>query len=125
MLYYYLLLDLNDSDLMTAVLPICAAHTVLVVLFWSLILSVSQLSEARDETLEGLNRTVDYKVLKGKDPSTVELVKKIEQVHNNVTRCLCVRLCVQTLHISMHLQSSPVHDIYLMNLGNTLFMFLL
>ncbi|XP_036978375.1 coiled-coil domain-containing protein 146 isoform X1 [Acanthopagrus latus] len=39
-----------------------------------------ELSEARDKTLEGLNRTVDYKELKGKDPSTVELVKKIEQL---------------------------------------------
>ncbi|XP_039999073.1 coiled-coil domain-containing protein 146 isoform X2 [Xiphias gladius] len=39
-----------------------------------------ELSEARDRTLEGLNRTVDYRELKGKDPSTVELVKKIEQL---------------------------------------------
>ncbi|XP_070710324.1 coiled-coil domain-containing protein 146 [Pempheris klunzingeri] len=39
-----------------------------------------ELSEARDKTLEGLNQTVDYKELKGKDPSTVELVKKIEQL---------------------------------------------
>ncbi|XP_033845165.1 coiled-coil domain-containing protein 146 [Periophthalmus magnuspinnatus] len=39
-----------------------------------------QLSEARDKTLQGLNRTVDYKELKGKDPSTAELVKKIEQL---------------------------------------------
>ncbi|XP_078099199.1 coiled-coil domain-containing protein 146 [Sander vitreus] len=43
-----------------------------------------ELSEARDETLEGLNRTVDYKELKGKDPSTVELVKKIEQLELNL-----------------------------------------
>uniref|UniRef100_A0A8C6SNR8 Coiled-coil domain-containing protein 146 n=1 Tax=Neogobius melanostomus TaxID=47308 RepID=A0A8C6SNR8_9GOBI len=39
-----------------------------------------QLSEARDKTLRGLNRTVDYKELKGKDPSAAELVKKIEQL---------------------------------------------
>ncbi|KAA8580115.1 hypothetical protein FQN60_005650, partial [Etheostoma spectabile] len=43
-----------------------------------------ELSEARDKTLEGLNRTVDYKELKGKDPSTVELVKKIEQLELNL-----------------------------------------
>lgn len=35
-----------------------------------------------------------YRELKGKDPSSVDLVKKIEQVHNNFTR----RFCVQTLH---------------------------
>ncbi|KAM6896112.1 coiled-coil domain-containing protein 146 [Lycodopsis pacificus] len=39
-----------------------------------------ELSEARDEKLEGLSRTVNYKELKGKDLSTVELVKKIEQL---------------------------------------------
>ncbi|XP_040886163.1 coiled-coil domain-containing protein 146 [Toxotes jaculatrix] len=39
-----------------------------------------ELSEARDKTVECLNRTLDYKELKGKDPSTVELVKKIEQL---------------------------------------------
>ncbi|XP_072311010.1 coiled-coil domain-containing protein 146 [Eucyclogobius newberryi] len=38
-----------------------------------------QLSEARDKTVQGLNRTVDYKELKGKDPSAAELLKKIEQ----------------------------------------------
>uniref|UniRef100_A0A8C4IMF7 Coiled-coil domain containing 146 n=1 Tax=Dicentrarchus labrax TaxID=13489 RepID=A0A8C4IMF7_DICLA len=43
-----------------------------------------ELSEARDKTLEGLNRTVEYKELKGKDPSTVELVKKIEQLEVNL-----------------------------------------
>ncbi|XP_044041610.1 coiled-coil domain-containing protein 146 isoform X2 [Siniperca chuatsi] len=43
-----------------------------------------ELSEARDKTLEGLNRTVDYKELKGEDPSTVELVKKIEQLEANL-----------------------------------------
>uniref|UniRef100_A0A3B3ZX87 Coiled-coil domain containing 146 n=1 Tax=Periophthalmus magnuspinnatus TaxID=409849 RepID=A0A3B3ZX87_9GOBI len=37
-------------------------------------------SHTRDKTLQGLNRTVDYKELKGKDPSTAELVKKIEQL---------------------------------------------
>uniref|UniRef100_A0A3Q3RYK6 Coiled-coil domain containing 146 n=1 Tax=Mastacembelus armatus TaxID=205130 RepID=A0A3Q3RYK6_9TELE len=39
-----------------------------------------ELSEAKDKTLEGLNQTADYKELKGKDPSAVELVKKIEQL---------------------------------------------
>ncbi|KAK5849294.1 hypothetical protein PBY51_008945 [Eleginops maclovinus] len=39
-----------------------------------------ELSEARDKTLEGLNRSIGYKELKGKDPTTVELVKKIEQL---------------------------------------------
>ncbi|XP_059182106.1 coiled-coil domain-containing protein 146 [Centropristis striata] len=43
-----------------------------------------ELSEARDKTLKGLNRTIDYKELKGKDPSTVELVKKIEQLEVNL-----------------------------------------
>ncbi|XP_023141559.2 coiled-coil domain-containing protein 146 [Amphiprion ocellaris] len=43
-----------------------------------------ELSEARDKTLEGLNRTVDYKELKGSDPSTAELVKKIEQLEVNL-----------------------------------------
>ncbi|KAM9334637.1 coiled-coil domain-containing protein 146 [Symphorus nematophorus] len=43
-----------------------------------------ELSEARDKTLAGLNRTVDYKELKGKDPSTVELVQKIEQLEVNL-----------------------------------------
>ncbi|XP_018540672.1 coiled-coil domain-containing protein 146 [Lates calcarifer] len=43
-----------------------------------------ELSEARDKTLECVNRTVDYKELKGKDPSTVELVKKIEQLEVNL-----------------------------------------
>ncbi|KAM7367067.1 hypothetical protein PAMP_014992 [Pampus punctatissimus] len=43
-----------------------------------------ELSEARDQTLEGLNRTADYKELKGTDPSTVELVKKIEQLEVNL-----------------------------------------
>ncbi|XP_010788347.1 coiled-coil domain-containing protein 146-like [Notothenia coriiceps] len=41
-----------------------------------------ELSEARDETLEGLNRTIGYKVLKGNDPTAVELIKKIEQVRS-------------------------------------------
>ncbi|XP_030004185.1 coiled-coil domain-containing protein 146 [Sphaeramia orbicularis] len=43
-----------------------------------------QLSEARHQTFEGLNRTVGYKELKGKDPPTVELVKKIEQLEVNL-----------------------------------------
>ncbi|XP_008277135.1 coiled-coil domain-containing protein 146 [Stegastes partitus] len=43
-----------------------------------------ELSEARDKTLEGLNQTVDYKELKGSDPSSVELVKKIEQLEVNL-----------------------------------------
>ncbi|TKS90911.1 Coiled-coil domain-containing protein 146 [Collichthys lucidus] len=42
------------------------------------------LSEARDKTIEALNRRVDYKELKGKDPSTLELVKKIEQLEVNL-----------------------------------------
>ncbi|KAF0029668.1 hypothetical protein F2P81_018773 [Scophthalmus maximus] len=41
-----------------------------------------ELSEARDKTLECLSQTVDYKEIKGSDPSTVELVKKIEQLNN-------------------------------------------
>ncbi|CAJ1054953.1 coiled-coil domain-containing protein 146 [Xyrichtys novacula] len=43
-----------------------------------------ELSEARDKTLEGLNRTTGYKELKGKDPSPVELIKKIEQLEVNL-----------------------------------------
>ncbi|XP_019123017.2 coiled-coil domain-containing protein 146 isoform X3 [Larimichthys crocea] len=43
-----------------------------------------ELSEAQDKTIEALNRRVDYKELKGKDPSTVELVKKIEQLEVNL-----------------------------------------
>ncbi|KAG7497280.1 hypothetical protein JOB18_034699 [Solea senegalensis] len=39
-----------------------------------------ELSEARDKTVECLNRTMDYKEIKGNDPSTVELVQKIEQL---------------------------------------------
>ncbi|KAM8910755.1 coiled-coil domain-containing protein 146 isoform 2-T2 [Spinachia spinachia] len=38
-----------------------------------------ELSEARDKTLARLNGTVDFKELRGKDLSTAELVKKIEQ----------------------------------------------
>lgn len=44
-------------------------------------LSVSQLAEARDKTLQRVNRAADYKELKGKGPSSAELVKKIEQVY--------------------------------------------
>ncbi|XP_029969909.1 coiled-coil domain-containing protein 146 [Salarias fasciatus] len=43
-----------------------------------------ELSEARDKTLRGLNRTVNYKQLEGKDPPSAELVKKIEQLEVNV-----------------------------------------
>ncbi|CAK6949912.1 coiled-coil domain-containing protein 146 [Scomber scombrus] len=43
-----------------------------------------ELSEAKDQTLEGLNRTADYKELTGTDPSTVELVKKIDQLEVNL-----------------------------------------
>ncbi|CAI5635908.1 unnamed protein product [Oreochromis niloticus] len=43
-----------------------------------------ELSEARDKTLEGVKRKVDYKELKGKDPSTAELAKKIEQLEVNL-----------------------------------------
>ncbi|XP_047431349.1 coiled-coil domain-containing protein 146 isoform X2 [Mugil cephalus] len=43
-----------------------------------------ELSEARDKTLQGLSRTVDYKELKGKDPTTAELIKKIEQLEVNL-----------------------------------------
>nr|XP_020455145.1 coiled-coil domain-containing protein 146 isoform X2 [Monopterus albus] len=46
-----------------------------------------ELSEAKDKTLESLNRSADYKELKGKDPSTVELVKKIEQLEANLAEC--------------------------------------
>ncbi|XP_037616680.1 coiled-coil domain-containing protein 146 isoform X4 [Sebastes umbrosus] len=43
---------------------------------------VIELSEARDKTVECLNRTVDSNELKGEDISTVELVKKIEKVQH-------------------------------------------
>lgn len=43
-----------------------------------------QVSEARDKTLDGLNRPVDYKELRGNDPSAAELVKKIEQLEGNL-----------------------------------------
>ncbi|XP_042367077.1 coiled-coil domain-containing protein 146 [Plectropomus leopardus] len=43
-----------------------------------------ELSEARDKTIQGLNRTVDYRELKGKDSTTAELVKKIEQLEVNL-----------------------------------------
>ncbi|XP_076009275.1 coiled-coil domain-containing protein 146 [Genypterus blacodes] len=39
-----------------------------------------ELSEAKDKTLEGLNQRATYKELKGTDPSSEELVKKIEQL---------------------------------------------
>ncbi|XP_029351480.1 coiled-coil domain-containing protein 146 [Echeneis naucrates] len=45
-----------------------------------------ELSEVRDRTLESLNQTVDYKELKGKDPSTTELLKKIEQLEMNLAQ---------------------------------------
>uniref|UniRef100_A0A3B5A817 Coiled-coil domain containing 146 n=1 Tax=Stegastes partitus TaxID=144197 RepID=A0A3B5A817_9TELE len=41
-------------------------------------------TDTRNKTLEGLNQTVDYKELKGSDPSSVELVKKIEQLEVNL-----------------------------------------
>ncbi|KAI4803338.1 hypothetical protein KUCAC02_006889, partial [Chaenocephalus aceratus] len=44
-----------------------------------------ELSEARDETLEGLNRTIGYKELKGNDPTTEELIKKIEQLEMSLS----------------------------------------
>ncbi|XP_028306585.1 coiled-coil domain-containing protein 146 isoform X2 [Gouania willdenowi] len=44
-----------------------------------------ELSEARDKTLEGLNQAVEYKELKGKDPSMMELVKKVEQLELKIT----------------------------------------
>uniref|UniRef100_A0A3P8TLV6 Coiled-coil domain containing 146 n=1 Tax=Amphiprion percula TaxID=161767 RepID=A0A3P8TLV6_AMPPE len=47
-------------------------------------IEVEKMFQARDQTLEGLNRTVDYKELKGSDPSTAELVKKIEQLEVNL-----------------------------------------
>ncbi|KAM6895690.1 coiled-coil domain-containing protein 146 [Xenentodon cancila] len=43
-----------------------------------------ELSQARDKTLEGLNQTVDYRELKGEDPSTAELVEKMEQLEEKV-----------------------------------------
>ncbi|CAG5927628.1 unnamed protein product [Menidia menidia] len=43
-----------------------------------------EVSAARDKTLAGLNRPVDYKELKGEDPSTVELVKKVERLEVNL-----------------------------------------
>ncbi|KAJ4924657.1 hypothetical protein JOQ06_003609, partial [Pogonophryne albipinna] len=44
-----------------------------------------RLSEARDETLEGLNRSIGYKELKGTDPTTEELIKKIEQLEMSLS----------------------------------------
>lgn len=43
--------------------------------------SVFQLAEALDKTFENLNQPADYKELKGKDPPTVELLHKIQQVN--------------------------------------------
>lgn len=43
--------------------------------------SVFQLAEALDKTFESLNQPADYKELKGKDPPTVELLHKIQQVN--------------------------------------------
>ncbi|XP_034433995.1 coiled-coil domain-containing protein 146 isoform X1 [Hippoglossus hippoglossus] len=43
-----------------------------------------ELSEARDKTLECLNQTVAYKELKGDDPTTNELVRKMEQLKVNL-----------------------------------------
>ncbi|XP_033968254.1 coiled-coil domain-containing protein 146 isoform X2 [Pseudochaenichthys georgianus] len=44
-----------------------------------------ELSEARDKTLKGLNRTIGYKELKGNDPTTEELIKKIEQLEMSLS----------------------------------------
>lgn len=47
--------------------------------------SVFQLAEALDKTFKSLNQPADYKELKGKDPPTVELLHKIEQVNKKNT----------------------------------------
>nr|XP_015813462.2 LOW QUALITY PROTEIN: coiled-coil domain-containing protein 146 [Nothobranchius furzeri] len=46
-----------------------------------------ELSEARDNTLKGLNQPVGYRELKGKDPSEAELVHKMEQLEVNLAKC--------------------------------------
>lgn len=46
---------------------------------------VFQLAEAVDKTFESLNQPADYKELQGKDPPTVELLNKIEQVNKKNT----------------------------------------
>lgn len=43
-----------------------------------------QLAEALDKTFASLNQPADYKELKGKDPSSVELLHKIEQVAKKI-----------------------------------------
>ncbi|XP_068611649.1 coiled-coil domain-containing protein 146 [Brachionichthys hirsutus] len=43
-----------------------------------------ELAEASDKTLESLNRVVEYKELKGEDPSGAELVKRIEKLEVNL-----------------------------------------
>lgn len=69
------------------------------VLFFCLFVSVAQLAEARDKTLECLNQTVAYKELKGTDPSSAELVKRIEQVtpHYKELMCSLTSICYPTL----------------------------
>ncbi|KAF6721177.1 Coiled-coil domain-containing protein 146 [Oryzias melastigma] len=42
------------------------------------------LSEASDRTLESVNRAADFKELKSKVPSSVELLKKVEQLEGNL-----------------------------------------
>ncbi|XP_056879026.1 coiled-coil domain-containing protein 146 [Takifugu flavidus] len=43
-----------------------------------------ELAEALDKTFASLNQPADYKELKGKDPSSVELLHKIEQLEGNL-----------------------------------------
>ncbi|XP_024141615.1 coiled-coil domain-containing protein 146 isoform X1 [Oryzias melastigma] len=43
-----------------------------------------ELSEASDRTLESVNRAADFKELKSKVPSSVELLKKVEQLEGNL-----------------------------------------
>ncbi|XP_043964535.1 coiled-coil domain-containing protein 146 isoform X4 [Gambusia affinis] len=43
-----------------------------------------ELSEARDATLKSVTRTLEYRELKGDDPPTPELVKKMEQLEVNL-----------------------------------------
>lgn len=54
--------------------------------------SVFQLAEALDKTFKSLNQPADYKELKGKDPPTVELLHKIEQVTKKIPCKQCMRM---------------------------------
>ncbi|XP_023808252.1 coiled-coil domain-containing protein 146 isoform X2 [Oryzias latipes] len=45
---------------------------------------IAKLSEASDKTLESVNREADFTELKSKVPSSVELVKKMEQLEGNL-----------------------------------------